>query len=57
MDLLLRCEITGSICGTDTTVEGCPCLCDTCVQALRENQQETPERFRNAIAENFWELS
>jgi len=44
MEPVLKCRITGNPCGTDTEIEGCPCLCPACQQWLLEQQKESPQR-------------
>jgi len=56
MEPVLKCRITGNPCGTDTEIEGCPCLCPACQQWLLEQQKESPPEFVKTVDDNFWDL-
>ena len=52
----VKCKITGNECGTDTWMEGRPCLCENCQRWLAENQKDLPPEFSKTVDEHFWEL-
>ena len=55
--IILRCEITGNPCGTDTRSKNQPCNCANCIRYDAAKAARLPNPFGPVLANLFLEIA